>query len=614
MRLFDVPQMIHQPSGEILQCFASGDEYFNWLHDSHGYMIIKDENSGNYTYAQYKNGSLEPSELIVTAEMMDDSALKYKYPFIVKVKDIRDYLMGKLSGYKVEALSSQKGLINAQDTAGSALSPTTGTINNLVIFVRFQGETEYATPLSTYDNMFNNNSTNYNSVYNYFQATSYNQLTVSSHFFIQGNGDTIISYEASQVRDYYRPYSLTNPIGYQTEAERTSREQTLVSDAILFAKPVIDAQPYSVDSNGDGLVDSIVLIVKGMPEGWSDILWPHQWVLFEQTVLLQGARAWNYNFQLSDFLSVGVLCHEMLHTLGYPDLYHYSFDGLDPVGVWDIMDITTNPPQNNNAYTKYRYGKWIQSLPVITACGDYTLNPLTLANNNVWRINTPYATTEYFVLEYRKKEVNMDSTLPGSGLLVYRINTAVDGQGNAQGPPDEVYLFRPGGTPTSDGNLNNAYLTSDIGRTTIGGPSNPLFLSDGTDSGIVIQNVGAAGNTISFNVQLVNCGVDSLQIQKQASATVLNAGETLIYEITITNAGSIALQNIDLTDTLPLEIQNPTYALAGTQNWYPWEGSYQIASLAAGASVTVLIRGIVQFLGNSVVTNTAMVTQDGQQK
>ncbi|MGL4738551.1 MAG: hypothetical protein ACRCW2_13955, partial [Cellulosilyticaceae bacterium] len=103
MRLFDVPQMIHQPSGEILQCFASGDEYFNWLHDSHGYMIIKDENSGNYTYAQYKNGSLEPSELIVTAEMMDDSALKYKYPFIVKVEDIRDYLMGKLSGYKVEA-------------------------------------------------------------------------------------------------------------------------------------------------------------------------------------------------------------------------------------------------------------------------------------------------------------------------------------------------------------------------------------------------------------------------------------------------------------------------------------------------------------------------------
>ncbi|MGL4736016.1 MAG: M6 family metalloprotease domain-containing protein [Cellulosilyticaceae bacterium] len=614
MRLFNIPQVIQQPTGETLQCFASGDEYFNWLHDGNGYIIIQDKGSGRYTYAQYKNGVLEPSELTVTAEKINSTTLKDSYPFVVRIEEIRGSMLGKLSSYKVDTLQAQQGILSAQSLAGASFTATTGTINNIVIFVRFKGEAEYSTPLSTYNNLFNNSTANYNSVYNYFQATSYSQLTLTSHFFEQGGSDTVISYEDAQVRDYYRPYGPTNLIGYQTQAERTTREQTLVANAILFAKPLIDAAPYSVDSDGDGLVDSIVLIVKGMPEGWADILWPHQWVLFDQTVLLQGARAWNYNFQLSDFLSVGVLCHELLHTLGYPDLYHYSFDGLDPVGIWDIMDGTTNPPQNNNAYTKYRYGKWIQSLPVITTCSNYSLNPLTMSNNNVWRINTPLSTTEYFVLEYRKKEVTMDSTLPGSGLLVYRINTAVDGQGNAGGPPDEVYLFRPGGTPSSEGNLSDAYLTSDIGRTSIGGATSPLFLSDGTDSGIVIRNIGSAGSTISFDVQLATCGTDALQIQKQATPSVINPGETLLYEITITNAGSVSLQNIDLSDTIPPELLNPTYALAGNPNWYPWQGSYQITSLGAGGSVTLLIRGNVQFLGSSTVSNTAIVTLDGQQK
>ncbi|MDE6672810.1 MAG: immune inhibitor A [Ruminococcus sp.] len=32
----------------------------------------------------------------------------------------------------------------------------------------------------------------------------------------------------------------------------------------------------------------------------------------------------------------GVLCHEFLHSLGYPDLYRNNRTGT-PVGLWDIM-------------------------------------------------------------------------------------------------------------------------------------------------------------------------------------------------------------------------------------------------------------------------------------
>ena len=50
-------------------------------------------------------------------------------------------------------------------------------------------------------------------------------------------------------------------------------------------------------------------------------------------------------------------------------------------------------------------------------------------------------------------------------MLVYRINT--NETGNADGPPDEVYVYRPGGTTTVDGNVNLANFSSNVGRTTI---------------------------------------------------------------------------------------------------------------------------------------------------
>ena len=91
---------------------------------------------------------------------------------------------------------------------------------------------------------------------------------------------------------------------------------------------------------------------------------------------------------------------------------------------------------------------WITSIPTITTTGTYTLNPITSSTNNAYRINSPNSTTEYYVVEYRRKTGTFESSLPGSGLLVYRINLSIpSGQwGNDCGPPDELYVYRPGGT------------------------------------------------------------------------------------------------------------------------------------------------------------------------
>ena len=38
--LFDVPITVRQPDGTTLDAFISGDEFFNYLHDSEGRVIV----------------------------------------------------------------------------------------------------------------------------------------------------------------------------------------------------------------------------------------------------------------------------------------------------------------------------------------------------------------------------------------------------------------------------------------------------------------------------------------------------------------------------------------------------------------------------------------------
>jgi len=58
--LRDQPVTVTQPDGETLQLLASGDEFYNWLHDQNGYVIMQNAD-GVYVYAQRQAGDLAPS-------------------------------------------------------------------------------------------------------------------------------------------------------------------------------------------------------------------------------------------------------------------------------------------------------------------------------------------------------------------------------------------------------------------------------------------------------------------------------------------------------------------------------------------------------------------------
>lgn len=506
--LRDVPQTVTQPDGTVLHLLASGDEYYNWMHDEKGFVVLRNKATGWLEYAVKVDGRLEPSGVVVgrgDAEAAGISPSLRPDPGTLPLP---------------RELFPRPEAIQAQGARpGSAFT----SINNIVVFIRFADQAEFEDPISFYDGIHNASGAGAVSEYAYFREDSYQKLTIQSRFYPAASGGYVVSYRDAHPRSYFMPYdAYSSPDGYDpnSSTDRASREHTLLASAVNAVSSQI-ASSLNVDTNSDGLVDSVVFIVRGEPTAWATLLWPHQWEMSAQvpvTATINGKTVDAYNFQLEinnqgNKLLVGVLCHEMSHTLGAPDLYHYdncsSAPDLQPAAKWDLMENDLTPPQHHTAFMKQKYFGWISTIPTITATGTYTLSPITSSTTNAYRINSPNSTKEYFIVEYRRNTGTFESSLPASGLLVYRINTDIPaGQwGNNCGPPDELYVYRPDGTLTSNGSPDDAPLGIDTMRAAMNDSTNPSgFLSNGSPGGLDISQVTVSGASVSFKVTVGSSG------------------------------------------------------------------------------------------------------------
>ncbi len=494
----NLPRQLTQPNGTVLNCFVTGDEFHHWYHDAEGYTIAINDQTGFYVYADIVNGQFTYTNLIPGIDLPATHGLKPGYQPASEVIEEKSKL--------------RRESLNENSDYGGV--PSTGNINNLVVFIHFADQEEFTDLISEYEQLYNGKGQSI-SLENYFYQMSNWQLDIESHFFPQ-TSNIVKSYQDIHPRNYYCKYNLLlNPEGYKNESEHISREQKMLERAIEYVDSEITYSGLDYDVNDDLVVDNVDFIIQGAEdELGGDILWPHNWVLYSEWAFIgnwfDNRMVWTYNVQLSEFypncMGTGVLCHEMYHSIGAPDLYHYleDWDHLSPVAYWDIMAGTPYNPQQMGAYMKYRYGHWFNYIPEITESGTYTLQPLSTDPYACFKIQSPFSPNEFFILEYRKREGLFDQNLHWSydeGLVVYRINPNYSGNEYATPGKDEIYIYRPDGTLIQNGEVWYAAFSASNGRTNLNDFTNPAcFLSNGNYGGLDISNVSETGNQISFVV------------------------------------------------------------------------------------------------------------------
>ena len=502
-------------TGETVTFYESGDEDFRYYHDDDGYVLIRDNEAATLEYAVNSNGRPEASGVSYAA---GDEAIAEVAKMTVNDVDLENN----------PDLYTDYPTLSDEIYIEPPLAGNAGSIVNLVIYIRFAGETY--TPSATLNTMLNADS---GSLRSYYRVMSNNSVTIDSVF--PYSGGSVYVYTAPNDRSYY---SID-----EGDSRRAGIEGELIAGAVNAARSYFALGGADLDVNDDGYLDSLSIIVGGSSSTtWGSLLWPHSWNLdairpssptyvdADNTV-----RVGDYSFNFDTALTTGVLCHEMGHVLGAPDLYHYNYDFV-PVGNWDIMQFDNDTPQYMLTYIRDKYIGGISDTQIvdITTNGVYSLVPVTNAGiNDVLAFRIPTSRNEYFMVEYRRSTASgFDSTLPGSGLIIYRIKEPSDfssssGNQNAvyKGTgtrADEVYVFRPAvnmtGTETnasvrysrSKSDVDLAYLSPNNGHFSSVGTldgtkkydSNNLYFSDGSNSGIVISAREISAERIEFSVQI----------------------------------------------------------------------------------------------------------------
>ncbi|KAL7553178.1 hypothetical protein ACHAWF_016431 [Thalassiosira exigua] len=329
-----------------------------------------------------------------------------------------------------------------------------------------------------------------------------------------------------------------------------------------IALDILDAQGYDFskfDTDADGKLDGFGVLHSGYGAEFGgkdcyDIeninrIWSHKsgldWTSGDGSVKVDRFYVSSSlrNKCGSDIVRIGVLCHEIGHYLGLPDLYDTTFKGKG-LGGFDFMsqswglDATGKYPPALSAWSKVKLG-WATA-ETITKDGTYELE---VANPEspykVYKITHNFPEGEYLLFENRQP-IGYDSKLNKGGIAIYHVDDTKKGQKNCGFPEQE-------GWPQNGNHYQIALLAAsgnyDLERGKNEGSGADLFsadsklveLGDGTsfpntdayqggvleDTGIRIFGFSASGPVMTFQVE---------GLAKQAKAVDLPFNKGVIDE------------------------------------------------------------------------------------
>ena len=411
------PQQVTQPNGEQLTVRIMGDEFYGYLTTLDGYTIVKND-QGYYTYGTLKGDDVVASKIVARdAEKRSASD--------------QAWLSATGKRLRSQAKVEKAKQLRAQRDALPHLNRINyNNFHGLVILVEFTDAHFTRSDVQEfYGHMINDeNYTGYTNEDG--SANPYGNCTGSVRDYFYDNSNGIFSPQFDIVGPVEVNYSVN---------QGNNNAYSIFQSAVQKVNPYVDFSQYDLDNNG--AVDLIYFIYADTPSSSDSSspnhIWPHRssfysYVKYDGKYIRDYACSAEYIYAKSNgiFDGIGTICHEFSHVLGLPDLYDTNEDDngtngeAQHPGEWDLM--AGGNYQNNArtpvAYSLYdRYSTGFANYQIITAEGDYTLNP-TSTTGEGFILKTP-TNKEVFLIDNRQKGTKWDAYVPGSGMTIARMDS-----------------------------------------------------------------------------------------------------------------------------------------------------------------------------------------------
>ena len=422
---------MQQPDGATFRMRLHGDEFFSWHETEDGYLIMRDPADETWKYAVAPDAKSAP-------EMLPDAAVGVVSPEALDLEPHTmrgsDFLRARVRDSHEKRATTQKGMDPSSQPPPVHI-PVAGTtrVHNVVILAAFNDhwDTVNDTVMSSkgrvnvaeYDALFNeDNYTTGNavgSVREYYREVSYGRLTVES-----------------LVTQWVRLPENEAYYGANDGPNNTDvRPREMTAHAVEAAYAAGFDFSWG-DSDGDGWVDCLTIIHSGhgeeIPGNPSTSIWSHQWEM-QDVVIKDGVRMKRYHTapalrgstSSTGIIRIGVICHEMGHFFGLPDLYDYSGKTLG-VGNWCIMAYGTwnggdgRRPAHFSAWSKYMLG--LVQPEIMHSQQNIELPSATTLPPVVHMYRDGMGDREYYLVENRTKHGFDNSQEITSGILIYHID------------------------------------------------------------------------------------------------------------------------------------------------------------------------------------------------
>lgn len=428
-----LPRIVKQPDGTTLVVRTLGDEHRNWCQTMDGVLLVRSSDA-YYIATVDDNGLLESTgQLAHNVDLRSETEKT-----LVKAQ--------KQDAFKVFN-SKRFDMVLKAGASGyprTGRCPHTGSVRVPVIMMQYP-DCAFTFGKDVFEDYFNSMEVHPFSAES--QISGYG--SVRRFFHDASNGQLDMQF------DLYGVYTAKHDHDYYGRANSGVRLVELYSEALEAADADIDFTKYDSDGNGD--VDLVYILYAGTsanaePYGSDKDVWP-------QCSYGMGFSNDGMNIDIigvsNEMLSyaaksptgedlragIGVLCHEISHGMGLPDLYWTSSAPIDSHGLedwnncgpedFDLMDGGENLnvalwPVTYTAWEKEAMG-WIETEILDEPC-TVTMYPLNDERGKAYKIVNPVGSkNEYYVIENMQlKDWNRflyhTETTKKPGLLVYHIN------------------------------------------------------------------------------------------------------------------------------------------------------------------------------------------------